>query len=1602
MSFNRKELKSFPREKKRALKVNPNVKELSKQGYRDDSPYRTLSSIDVHTPNGNIDMSATGIPILANGRYLPPYSGIHHFDEDVVHEIPLAKEVGWLDKYQDGGGIKKIYTELDEYNKAKQAQSDSSDAYNYGLKSVEGFNAAIRKGKAQGTPLQYTGPKSIGAAWPRTNILPYETRFAAPQGIYTDNDREEDLDLWTAYYTKFKKPVIEPVYQPNNQVRNTQRTVVPPKPVTTKMSSLSPNLDIKNTQNVIDDGRNETINHLGTIKYRNEFIKEYGEPAWNRATNKRQMGGESNWLDKYQTGGDKSGEAPTARTKYNVNNFILSKEEIEQNKQVFDYRKIECSEGTGGCLGTANKYYNKYIAPVLGAPSSWDQLEEAGFASGRPESPDNPLGETLDAWETYKHVDAGGKVLFNALKEKDTDLSRLKLTIGSIVGMGDRGTDRNKGKETYNLKKGVGDSNHSGMVIGYTEDGEAYVFDSVYGYNKISDLKDKEYKITNIIAPKSTLNNTFENVKELSGNDYTPLKLDYSKFEYDKDFDKDEFVPFVKNLESNKYFWSNLLGTNDKEYDELARQATALTISETEGGNDNIWRPWHGIPVPAYLADKMGVTSSVGMTQINKENIKNLWSNPSIAKKLNGAGLFKTFAEAQRSTRTNMAIKGFKREELDMFNPKHAAFVTMLLLKDNESVKNRNAKREGNVELTDAERSHYQWHRPKALATGKAEKESLALKKFTNAYERLELKQQGGDIKLGNANVIIGSEDDTFSETIDIDRVFGFPPFSPTTPYIHNDDYEDNYNKLEHLDTPQKLRRHIDIKNFINDPNKIGKTDPKVTPEIPYYFQTGGAKRESTNVSSFIPPENLEILDAGKYTVLEEDKYIKDYSKYLKNKYNVTIDSTSLGAYLTEAYYNPFDQTINYNPHRENKEREEFQKLIQEIPHKIQADSLGTLPFIARIAKEKLLEKGKKQVYKDPSTLEYEAHSVIAHKLADDYGASMWDKPTDQQIQEKFFPKKQTGGALSHQDSLSHQANKILQYEQLRGGPGGVALPGYGDPKYMDMLMNDILPEVNKIMPNASAMEKGEAMDYVFNAGWDIPNKKITKDPRGYALQEYYRKYDPSKLDKNGMWSGRKGAPYSFDEEYNNTIGKLSENDRRVLMNKGRDWYYQNTNVKPDGSPSDNYDATWYGRIWNTNDFEEFNPNNPKFTPKKQQGGPITTPGYVPVGMYPKYTNPDGTVSNEVSMGMNIDGREMLLPSFWEGSRHDANDVEDRYRKTGEHLGVFNSVEDADRGAQLREYMNNEVLPYKKSGGWLQKYQTGGFIPTARDNTYPNNEINQAYQQFVGAGNIVPLDLIPQQKENIWSELPLNHPIRTTPSNTKGTVRATPEKTTKEYASQFNDILINPVANTLAAFESLKTGEDPRIVAEKYGNNVLDDALQFFNPAAWVGNVVDQTPLETTINASLSALPFGKQIGKQIGRGLTNVPKQPSLVGKPWTPTSLKVSYRDKLPSEFLINENSPEFLNSQYKFMKKISKDVTHPGNKELRGTKADDWLREMADWPIQEQLMMNTPQGIKYIDPIYDPTYFKQIPLKGRYVGEGLIKNKRGGSVNWLEKYQ
>jgi hypothetical protein len=66
----------------------------------------------------------------------------------------------------------------------------------------------------------------------------------------------------------------------------------------------------------------------------------------------------------------------------------------------------------------------------------------------------------------------------------------------------------------------------------------------------------------------------------------------------------------------------------------------------------------------------------------------------------------------------------------------------------------------------------------------------------------------------------------------------------------------------------------------------------------------------------------------------------------------------------------------------------------------------------------------------------------------------------------------------------------------------------------------------------------------------------------------------------------------------------------------------------------------------------------------------------------PIVRNPDGSFSTEISKSFNFDGKEVLIPTIVNGKRVSDNEAIEHYKKTGEHLGIFNSPEEANAMAE--------------------------------------------------------------------------------------------------------------------------------------------------------------------------------------------------------------------------------------------------------------------------------------------------------------------------------
>ena len=78
-----------------------------------------------------------------------------------------------------------------------------------------------------------------------------------------------------------------------------------------------------------------------------------------------------------------------------------------------------------------------------------------------------------------------------------------------------------------------------------------------------------------------------------------------------------------------------------------------------------------------------------------------------------------------------------------------------------------------------------------------------------------------------------------------------------------------------------------------------------------------------------------------------------------------------------------------------------------------------------------------------------------------------------------------------------------------------------------------------------------------------------------------------------------------------------------------------------------------------------------------------TKAGNIDLYRRPRVLNPDGSISTVNSMSMNEDGREVLIPTVIPSERggfrvdEDGEQAWQHYLKTGQHLGMFSSPDDA-------------------------------------------------------------------------------------------------------------------------------------------------------------------------------------------------------------------------------------------------------------------------------------------------------------------------------------
>ena len=565
------------------------------------------------------------------------------------------------------------------------------------------------------------------------NDLPTETREYIEKILYKSNDRFNDEFKKAIGNNKYKNITERFIYDPNKVVINDNMGQWAHPGEVTRIAS----------NDITMQGVPYPVLGVGAdgeqrMMYPNEEHVFNQGPVTEYPMMEAKDGG---WLNQYALGGDTTSGTTVSNANFNVNDLIITDDELREQAGLYIKRIEDCKAGDAGCLEQANRYYDRFVSPVLpGSLNHWQIYEHAGVSSGKGNPRSKEYGPTADSWDIHGLLQEKGAIkkyaaplnnpfeLRNKLgsmtmPQQEAYWKTLNLPVGTIIGMGDHEYFENL---SYNKKKGLVDNSHSAVIVGYNEQGLPVMYD--YGHiTPITNPTFVNYAVTNITIPRENQNYTFDYVKKntKSGN-YTPLNIKVPNDIYNI-VDPDEFDPFLSALENYKPLYANALGLSDEQYDELAKQAVAIALTETKGGNDaSNWR--YGV-VPSYLTDKMGLGDSQGITQFTTTHLK----NPDFAK------IMAKFPLRPNATSASDA-GSITYDEFDPWDPYQIAGATLALLKSNINPSKANLKTPGNNQsMSPAMLAYYQYNTAKTLRKGEAQGDNANVKRFMDYYNKINL-----------------------------------------------------------------------------------------------------------------------------------------------------------------------------------------------------------------------------------------------------------------------------------------------------------------------------------------------------------------------------------------------------------------------------------------------------------------------------------------------------------------------------------------------------------------------------------------------------------------------------------------------------------------------------------------------------------------------------------------------------------------------------------------------------------------------------------------------------------------------------------------------
>jgi hypothetical protein len=245
----------------------------------------------------------------------------------------------------------------------------------------------------------------------------------------------------------------------------------------------------------------------------------------------------------------------------------------------------------------------------------------------------------------------------------------------------------------------------------------------------------------------------------------------------------------------------------------------------------------------------------------------------------------------------------------------------------------------------------------------------------------------------------------------------------------------------------------------------------------------------------------------------------------------------------------------------------------------------------------------------------------------------------------------------------------------------------------------------------------------------------------------------------------------------------------------------------------------------------------------------------------PFYIDDNGNEVSENKKSFGIDGKEILLPTVFDGVQYSDDEALQRYFQTGERIGAYNTPEEATRASKQRTFMYNL---YGKNG--LKQYQSGGFTNAfkiaRRKNLQTFSYNGKLYNTDYKHGSNQSGEMYsPSRDGNISFEHDMNSKPVSQPVTSKP-VSQPINKTLVNNANRLTNPYVKPVSQPVAS----------KPVSQPINKTLVNNANRLTNPYVKpVSQPVASKPVSRAIAPGITSLTSGIQPLTTYTGGLGNI-----------------------------------------------------------------------------------------------------------------------------------